>query len=166
MDRISLQPAAGAQGKWTSFRVIQAFHRDNGKGEIRDTVQLPDSAHSTNPRPATLAELKAVTVKSTSAGLVDIDRPHRSKLGIPPVNAIMLTNPNTPRLFRRDISTLARLAHENGALLYYDGANLNALLGGAAQRHGLGNVVHLNLHKDYSHPHGGGIPAPGHRRQG
>ena len=159
MDRISLQPAAGAHGEWTGLRVIQAFHRDKGEGEIRDTVLVPDSAHGTNPASATLAGLKAVTVKSTSAGLVDI-ADYRAKLG-PHVAAVMLTNPNTLGLFERDISTLARLAHDAGALLYYDGANLNALLG-AARPGDMGfDVVHLNLHKTFSTPHGGGGPGAG-----
>ncbi|HEV3233705.1 MAG TPA: aminomethyl-transferring glycine dehydrogenase subunit GcvPB [Candidatus Dormibacteraeota bacterium] len=159
MDRISLQPAAGAHGEWTGLRVIQAFHRDNGEGDTRDTVLVPDSAHGTNPASATLAGLKAVTVKSTAAGLVDLDD-YRSKLG-PHVAAIMLTNPNTLGLFERDISALARMAHEAGALLYYDGANLNALLG-AARPGDMGfDVVHLNLHKTFSTPHGGGGPGAG-----
>ncbi len=159
MDRISLQPAAGAHGEWTGLRIIQAFHRDNGEGATRDTVLVPDSAHGTNPASATLAGLKAVTVKSTASGLVDLDD-YRAKLG-PHVAAIMLTNPNTLGLFERDISALARLAHEAGALLYYDGANLNALLG-AARPGDMGfDVVHLNLHKTFSTPHGGGGPGAG-----
>ena len=159
MDRISLQPAAGAHGEWTGLRIIQAHHRDQGEGERRDTVLVPDSAHGTNPASATLAGLKAVTVKSTAAGLVDLDD-YRAKLG-PHVAAIMLTNPNTLGLFERDILEIARLAHEQGALLYYDGANLNALVGVARPGDMGFDVVHLNLHKTFSTPHGGGGPGAG-----
>ena len=159
MDRISLQPAAGAHGEWTGLRIIQAFHNATGEGAQRDTVLVPDSAHGTNPASATLAGLKAVTVKSDSRGLVDLED-YRAKLG-PHVAAIMLTNPNTLGLFERDIKTIARLAHEHGALLYYDGANLNALVGVARPGDMGFDVVHLNLHKTFSTPHGGGGPGAG-----
>ena len=159
MDRISLQPAAGAHGEWTGLRIIQAYHQDQGQGSQRDTVLVPDSAHGTNPASATLAGLKAVTVKSTAQGLVDLDD-YRSKLG-PHVAAIMLTNPNTLGLFERDIAEIARLAHAAGALLYYDGANLNAMVGVARPADMGFDVVHLNLHKTFSTPHGGGGPGAG-----
>jgi glycine dehydrogenase subunit 2 len=159
MDRISLQPAAGAHGEWTGLRVIQAYHREHGEGAQRDTVLVPDSAHGTNPASATLAGLKAVTVKSTAQGLVDLED-YRSKLG-PHVAAIMLTNPNTLGLFERDIQEIQRLAHEAGALLYYDGANLNALVGVVRPGDTGFDVVHLNLHKTFSTPHGGGGPGAG-----
>jgi glycine dehydrogenase subunit 2 len=159
MDRISLQPAAGAHGEWTGLRIIQAFHRDQGQGEQRDTVLVPDSAHGTNPASATLAGLKAVTVKSTAQGLVDLDD-YRAKLG-PHVAAIMLTNPNTLGLFERDIAEIAKAAHGAGALLYYDGANLNAMVGIARPADMGFDVVHLNLHKTFSTPHGGGGPGAG-----
>jgi glycine dehydrogenase subunit 2 len=159
MDRISLQPAAGAHGEWTGLRVIQAYHRERGEGTQRDTVLVPDSAHGTNPASATLAGLKAVTVKSTVQGLVDLED-YRSKLG-PHVAAIMLTNPNTLGLFERDIQEIQRLAHEAGALLYYDGANLNALVGVVRPGDTGFDVVHLNLHKTFSTPHGGGGPGAG-----
>jgi glycine dehydrogenase subunit 2 len=159
MSRISLQPAAGAHGEWTGLRIIQAYHADHGEGDQRDVVLVPDSAHGTNPASATLAGLKAVTVKSTPDGLVDLDD-YRAKLG-PNVAAIMLTNPNTLGLFERDIAEIARLAHEAGALLYYDGANLNALVGIARPGDMGFDVVHLNLHKTFSTPHGGGGPGAG-----
>jgi glycine dehydrogenase subunit 2 len=159
MDRISLQPAAGAHGEWTGLRIIQAYHRDQGEGAQRDTVLVPDSAHGTNPASATLAGLKSVTVKSTAQGLVDLDD-YRSKLG-PHVAAIMLTNPNTLGLFERDIAEIASLAHAAGALLYYDGANLNAMVGVARPADMGFDVVHLNLHKTFSTPHGGGGPGAG-----
>jgi len=159
MDRISLQPAAGAHGEWTGLRIIEAFHRAHGEGQQRDTVLVPDSAHGTNPASATLAGLKAVTVKSDARGLVDL-ADYRSKLG-PHVAAIMLTNPNTLGLFERDIQAIATLAHEHGALVYYDGANLNALVGVARPGDMGFDVVHLNLHKTFSTPHGGGGPGAG-----
>jgi glycine dehydrogenase subunit 2 len=159
MDRISLQPAAGAHGEWTGLRIIQAFHAARGEGAHRDTVLVPDSAHGTNPASATLAGLKAVTVKSDGRGLVDMED-FRAKLGSH-VAAIMLTNPNTLGLFERDIKDIARLAHEQGALLYYDGANLNALVGVARPGDMGFDVVHLNLHKTFSTPHGGGGPGAG-----
>ncbi|MHB8509661.1 MAG: aminomethyl-transferring glycine dehydrogenase subunit GcvPB [Candidatus Dormibacteria bacterium] len=159
MDRISLQPAAGAHGEWTGLRIIQAFHRENGEAAQRDTVLVPDSAHGTNPASVTLAGMKTVTVKSGANGLVDIED-YRAKLG-PHVAAIMLTNPNTLGLFEREIQEIAKLAHAAGALLYYDGANLNALVGVARPGDMGFDVVHLNLHKTFSTPHGGGGPGAG-----
>jgi glycine dehydrogenase subunit 2 len=159
MDRISLQPAAGAHGEWTGLRIIQAYHRGQGEAESRRVVLVPDSAHGTNPASCTLAGLQAVTVKSTRQGLVDIDD-YRAKMGTH-VAAVMLTNPNTLGLFERDIKEVARLAHESGALLYYDGANLNALVGVARPGDMGFDVVHLNLHKTFSTPHGGGGPGAG-----
>jgi glycine dehydrogenase subunit 2 len=158
MDLVSIQPAAGAHGEWTGLRIIQAFLADRGDTG-RDTVLVPDSAHGTNPASASMAGLKTVTVKSTAQGLVDLDD-YRAKLG-PKVAAIMLTNPNTLGLFERDIKEIARLAHEAGALLYYDGANLNALVGLARPGDMGFDVVHLNLHKTFSTPHGGGGPGAG-----
>ena len=158
MDRMSLQPAAGAHGEWTGLRMIQAYLADQGDTH-RDTVLVPDSAHGTNPASASLAGLKSVTVKSTPSGLVDLDD-YRAKLG-PHVAAVMLTNPNTLGVFERDILEIARLAHEAGALLYYDGANLNALVGMARPGDMGFDVVHLNLHKTFSTPHGGGGPGAG-----
>ena len=158
MDRVSLQPAAGAHGEWTGLRVIQAYLADHGD-TARDTVLVPDSSHGTNPASASMAGLKLVTVKSTPGGLVDIDD-YRAKLG-PNVAAVMLTNPNTLGVFERDIVEIARLAHEAGALLYYDGANLNALAAIARPGDMGFDVVHLNLHKTFSTPHGGGGPGAG-----
>src|SRR6184192_3180279 len=138
MDRMSLQPAAGAHGEWTGLRMIQAYHRS--RGETRDEVLVPDSAHGTNPASATLSHLKTVTVKSGPDGLVDL-ADFKSKISTR-VAAVMLTNPNTAGIFEKDILEIARLAHEQGVQLYYDGAN-------------------LNLHKTFSTPHGGGGPGAG-----
>ena len=157
MDRMSLQPAAGAHGEWTGLRMIQAYHRS--RGETRDEVLVPDSAHGTNPASATLSHLKTISIKSGPDGLVQLDD-LKSKLS-PKVAAVMLTNPNTLGLFERDIIEIARLAHEQGVQLYYDGANLNALVGVARPGDMGFDVVHLNLHKTFSTPHGGGGPGAG-----
>jgi len=157
MDRMSLQPAAGAHGEWTGLRLIQAYHR--GRGETRDEVLVPDSAHGTNPASATLSRLKTVSIKSGSDGLVQLDD-FKSKLS-PQVAAVMLTNPNTLGLFEKDILEITRLAHEQGVQMYFDGANLNALVGVARPGDMGFDVVHLNLHKTFSTPHGGGGPGAG-----
>ena len=158
MDRISLQPAAGAHGEWTGLRIIQAYLGEQGETH-RTKVLVPDSAHGTNPASASMAGMQTVTIKSTADGLVDLDD-YRAHLG-PDVAAVMLTNPNTLGIFERDIKEIARLAHEAGALLYYDGANLNALVGVARPGDMGFDVVHLNLHKTFSTPHGGGGPGAG-----
>ena len=157
MDRMSLQPAAGAHGEWTGLRMIQAYHRS--RGESRDEVLVPDSAHGTNPASATLSRLKTVTIKSGPDGLVQLDD-LKSKLSTR-VAAVMLTNPNTVGLFEKDILEIARLSHEQGVQVYYDGANLNALVGVARPGDMGFDVVHLNLHKTFSTPHGGGGPGAG-----
>jgi glycine dehydrogenase subunit 2 len=157
MDRMSLQPAAGAHGEWTGLRLIQAYHRS--RGESRDEVLVPDSAHGTNPASATLSHLKTIAIKSGADGLVHLDD-LKAKLS-PKVAAVMLTNPNTLGLFEKDILEITRLAHEQGAQMYYDGANLNALVGVARPGDMGFDVVHLNLHKTFSTPHGGGGPGAG-----
>ncbi|HEY4869181.1 MAG TPA: aminotransferase class V-fold PLP-dependent enzyme, partial [Candidatus Dormibacteraeota bacterium] len=126
MQRMSLQPAAGAHGEWTGLRMIQAFHANRGD-TARTAVLIPDSAHGTNPASAAACGLDVVTVKSNHDGTVDVAdfAAHLDEH----VAAIMLTNPNTLGVFEKDILEIARLAHERGALLYYDGANLNALVG-------------------------------------
>jgi glycine dehydrogenase subunit 2 len=157
MARMSLQPAAGAHGEWTGLRMIQAYHRS--RGERRDEVLVPDSAHGTNPASAALARMQTITMKSGADGLVHLED-FREKLSTRTA-AVMLTNPNTCGLFETDIIEIARLAHEVGAQLYYDGANLNALVGVARPGDMGFDVVHLNLHKTFSTPHGGGGPGAG-----
>jgi glycine cleavage system P protein (glycine dehydrogenase) subunit 2 len=157
MERMSLQPAAGAHGEWTGLRMIQAYHRS--RGENRDEVLVPDSAHGTNPASATLSHMKTVTIKSGSDGLVHLED-FKTKLS-PRAAAVMLTNPNTFGLFEKDIIEITRLAHEQGVQMYYDGANLNALVGVARPGDMGFDVVHLNLHKTFSTPHGGGGPGAG-----
>ena len=158
MQRMSLQPAAGAHGEWTGLRMIQAFHANRGD-TARTVVLIPDSAHGTNPASAAACGLDVVTVKSNHDGTVDVDdfAAHLDER----VAAIMLTNPNTLGVFEKDILQIARLAHDRGALLYYDGANLNALVGLTRPGDMGFDVVHLNLHKTFSTPHGGGGPGAG-----
>ncbi|HEY8755339.1 MAG TPA: aminomethyl-transferring glycine dehydrogenase subunit GcvPB [Candidatus Dormibacteraeota bacterium] len=158
MARMSLQPAAGAHGEWTGLRMIQAYHADRGDVD-RTRVLIPDSAHGTNPASAAACGLEVVTVRSNADGTVDVAdfAAHLDEH----VAAVMMTNPNTLGVFEKDILEIARLAHDVGALLYYDGANLNALVGMARPGDMGFDVVHLNLHKTFSTPHGGGGPGAG-----
>jgi len=158
MARISLQPAAGAHGEWTGLRMIQAYHAS--RGDVRRTrVLIPDSAHGTNPASAALAGLEVVHVQSNADGTVGVG--DLARLLDSSVAAVMMTNPNTLGVFEREILEIARRAHEAGSLLYYDGANLNALVGLARPGDMGFDAVHLNLHKTFSTPHGGGGPGSG-----
>ncbi|HEY9899597.1 MAG TPA: aminomethyl-transferring glycine dehydrogenase subunit GcvPB [Pantanalinema sp.] len=157
MERVTLQPAAGAHGEFTGILMIRAYHE--ARGQQRTKVLVPDSAHGTNPATAALAGYEVVSIASNDRGLVDVDD-LRAHLG-PDVAALMMTNPNTLGLFEEDILEIAELVHETGALLYYDGANLNAIMG-AVRPGDMGfDVMHLNLHKTMSTPHGGGGPGAG-----
>jgi glycine dehydrogenase subunit 2 len=158
MARMSLQPAAGAHGEWTGLRMIQAYHAARGDGG-RTRVLVPDSAHGTNPASAGMSGLEVVTVHSTADGTVDVTDLRRQLDGR--AAAVMMTNPNTLGVFETDILEIAEAAHASGALLYYDGANLNALVGLARPGDMGFDVVHLNLHKTFSTPHGGGGPGAG-----
>jgi glycine dehydrogenase subunit 2 len=158
LDRASLQPAAGAQGELTGILMIRAYHRDHSPSE-RDTVIVPDSAHGTNLSSATIGGYRVVEIPSSSRGLVDLEA-LRANLS-ESTAAIMLTNPNTLGLFEEDILEISRMVHEAGALCYYDGANLNAIMGKARPGDMGMDVVHLNLHKTFSTPHGGGGPGAG-----
>lgn len=157
MDAITLQPAAGAHGEWTGLMMIRAFH--DSRGEQRDKVIVPDSSHGTNPASATVAGFKTVTIPSTPQGLVDLDA-LRAVVGNDTA-ALMLTNPNTLGLFEEQIQEIATIVHEAGGLLYYDGANSNAIMGITRPGDMGFDVVHLNLHKTMSTPHGGGGPGAG-----
>jgi glycine dehydrogenase subunit 2 len=159
MSGVSLAPAAGAQGEYAGMAIIKAFYEQRGEAEQRRVVLVPDSAHGTNPASAALAGFKVKTIKTDNHGRVDLEA---LKAALDPsVAGLMLTNPNTCGVFERDIIEIARLVHEAGAQLYYDGANLNAIVG----RHRPGDmgfdVVHVNLHKTFSTPHGGGGPGAG-----
>ncbi|WP_167628526.1 aminomethyl-transferring glycine dehydrogenase subunit GcvPB [Listeria valentina] len=158
MDEVTLQPAAGAQGEWTGLMLIRAFHEAN-QDTKRTKVIIPDSAHGTNPASATVAGFEVVTVKSNDKGLVDIED-LRSVVG-EDTAALMLTNPNTLGLFEKDIVEIAEIIHEAGGKLYYDGANLNAVMSKARPGDMGFDVVHLNLHKTFTGPHGGGGPGSG-----
>lgn len=158
MDEVTLQPAAGAHGEWTGLMMIRAFHEANGDTN-RTKVIVPDSAHGTNPASATVAGLETVTVKSNEHGLVDLD--DLKRVVGSDTAALMLTNPNTLGLFEENILEMASIVHEAGGKLYYDGANLNAVLSKARPGDMGFDVVHLNLHKTFTGPHGGGGPGSG-----
>lgn len=158
MDEVTLQPAAGAHGEWTGLMLIRAYHEANG--DFRKTkVIIPDSAHGTNPASATVAGFETITVKSNEFGLVDID--DLKRVVGSDTAALMLTNPNTLGLFEENIVEMAEIVHAVGGKLYYDGANLNAIMGKARPGDMGFDVVHLNLHKTFTGPHGGGGPGSG-----
>ena len=158
MKRFTFNPCAGAHGELTGLMIIRNYHISRGD-LARTKVIVPDSAHGTNPASAAVCGLEIVEVKSNAAGLVDVED-LKPLLG-PDIAGIMMTNPNTLGLFERDIKEIATLVHECGGLLYYDGANMNPLLG-AARPGDMGfDVMHLNLHKSFSTPHGGGGPGSG-----
>ncbi|OXM13274.1 glycine dehydrogenase (aminomethyl-transferring) [Paenibacillus herberti] len=157
MDFVTLQPAAGAHGEWTGLMMIRAYHES--RGETRTKVIVPDSSHGTNPASATTAGLDTITIKSNERGFVDLDA-LRAAVG-PDTAALMLTNPSTLGLFEEQIEEIAAIVHEAGGLLYYDGANSNAIMGITRPGDMGFDVVHLNLHKTMSTPHGGGGPGAG-----
>jgi glycine dehydrogenase subunit 2 len=158
MDEVTLQPAAGAHGEWTGLMLIRAYHEANGDLN-RTKVIVPDSAHGTNPASATIAGFETVTVKSTEDGLVDLE--DLKKVVGDDTAALMLTNPNTLGLFEEHILEIADIIHDAGGKVYYDGANLNAVLSKARPGDMGFDVVHLNLHKTFTGPHGGGGPGSG-----
>jgi glycine dehydrogenase subunit 2 len=158
MDEVTLQPAAGAHGEWTGLMLIRAFHEANGDVK-RTKVIVPDSAHGTNPASATVAGFETITVKSDENGLVDLN--DLRSVVREDTAALMLTNPNTLGLFEENILEMAQIVHEAGGKLYYDGANLNAVLSKARPGDMGFDVVHLNLHKTFTGPHGGGGPGSG-----
>lgn len=158
LSEFTLNPFAGAHGELTGLMIIRAYHQNN-EDHKRTKVLVPDSAHGTNPASAAVCGLEVVEVKSTPDGLVDVDdlKTHLDDT----IAAMMMTNPNTLGLFESDIPEIARLVHECGALMYYDGANLNPMLG-ACRPGDMGfDVMHINLHKTFSTPHGGGGPGSG-----
>lgn len=158
MAEFTLNPFAGAHGELTGLMVIHAYHDSRGDTK-RDKVIVPDSAHGTNPASAAVAGYKIVEVKSLPDGTVDVDD-LRSKLD-DTVAAIMMTNPNTVGMFEKNIPAIAELVHGVGALMYYDGANLNPMLGISRPGDMGFDVMHINLHKTFSTPHGGGGPGAG-----
>jgi glycine dehydrogenase subunit 2 len=158
MDAFTLQPMAGAHGELTGMMLIAAYHKN--KGNNKNEVIIPDEAHGTNPASAAIAgySVRCVPTDSTS-GLIDVDA--LSKIIGPQTAAIMMTNPNTLGIFNSNIKKIADMAHAHDALLYYDGANLNAILGKFRPGDADFDVVHVNLHKTFATPHGGGGPGAG-----
>ncbi len=157
MQAVSLQPAAGAHGEFSGMMVIKKYFEV--KGEHRKKVIIPDSAHGTNPASAHMAGFDIVQVKSNDKGQVDLEA--LKELLDEDVAAIMMTNPNTLGIFEEHVLEISKMMHENGSLLYYDGANFNAIMGYTNPFLMGFDVVHLNLHKTFSTPHGGGGPGAG-----
>ena len=157
MDAVTLQPAAGAHGELTGMMIIKKYFEH--KNDLRKKVIIPDSAHGTNPASAHMCGFDIVSVKSNEKGQVDIDA--LKKVLDKDVAAIMMTNPNTLGIFEENVLEISRLLHENGSLLYYDGANFNAIMGYTNPKLMGFDVVHLNLHKTFATPHGGGGPGAG-----
>ena len=158
MRAVTLQPAAGAQGELTGILMIRAYHRARGD-DARTEVLVPDSSHGTNPATASMAGYTTITIPSAADGGVDLER-FRAALG-PKTAAVMITNPSTLGLFERRIGELLDAVHEAGALAYMDGANLNAILGRFKPGEAGFDVMHFNVHKTFSTPHGGGGPGAG-----
>ena len=158
MDAFTLQPAAGAHGELTGLMHIRAYHEHRGDFE-RKVMIVPDAAHGTNPASAAMAGFKVKEIKSAPDGGVDLDA-LRAAVG-PDTAGLMLTNPSTLGLFERNIKEIAKIVHEAGGLLYYDGANLNAIMGIVRPGDMGFDVMHINLHKTFSTPHGGGGPGSG-----
>lgn len=158
MDAVTLQPPAGAAGEFVGIRVAAAYHDHNGEGH-RDEVIVPESAHGTNFASAALGGYDVVSLPSDDEGRVDLEALEAALSEN--TAALMLTNPNTLGLFERDIAEIADMVHDVGGLLYYDGANLNALLGRARPGDMGFDVMHYNVHKTFATPHGGGGPGAG-----
>lgn len=158
MARVSLQPAAGAHGEMAGLMIIKAYHEKRGDSK-RTKIIVPDSAHGTNPASAAVVGFDIIEVESTDKGLVDLES-LKGALSHE-VAGLMLTNPNTLGLFEKDIKMIGDLVHEAGGLLYYDGANMNAIMGISRPGDMGFDVMHYNLHKTFSTPHGGGGPGSG-----
>jgi glycine dehydrogenase subunit 2 len=159
MDAVTLQPPAGAAGEFTGMLVTRAYHEHNEEGDTRNEVVVPSSAHGTNFASAAMAGYDVVELPAAEDGRVDLEALEAAVSE--ETAALMLTNPNTLGLFERDIEEIADIVHEAGGLLYYDGANLNALLGRARPGDMGFDVMHYNIHKTFATPHGGGGPGAG-----
>src|SRR3954471_21108142 len=157
LPHVSLQPSAGSHGELAGVLLAKAYHED--RGQKRTKVLTPDTAHGTNPATVTMAGYEVVKVETAEDGGVDIDD-LRAK-ATDDVACLMLTNPNTLGLFDRNIEEIASIVHEAGATLYYDGANLNAVVGVSRPGDMGFDIVHFNLHKTFTQPHGGGGPGAG-----
>lgn len=158
MERVSLQPAAGAHGEMAGLMIIKAYHQNRGDSK-RQKIVVPDSSHGTNPASAAVVGFDVIEVKSNAFGGVDI--PSLKAVMSDEIAGLMLTNPSTLGLFEENIAEIAQIVHQAGGLLYYDGANMNAIMGKTRPGDMGFDVVHLNLHKTFSTPHGGGGPGSG-----
>jgi glycine dehydrogenase subunit 2 len=158
MQGVSLTPMAGAQGEFAGVAMIRAYHHSRGDS-ARDEIIVPDAAHGTNPATATMCGCKVVEIPSLANGDIDVEA--LQKVVGPKTAGIMLTNPSTLGVFERRIVEVAQIVHKAGGLLYYDGANLNAILGKVRPGDMAFDVIHMNLHKTFSTPHGGGGPGSG-----
>jgi glycine dehydrogenase subunit 2 len=159
LQAVTLQPAAGSQGELTGLTLISAYFKDRGEHEQRREIVIPDTAHGTNPASVTMAGYTVRKVNVDERGNIDVDD-LREKVG-PQTAGLMLTNPSTLGLFEERIEEVAAIFHDAGALLYYDGANLNAVCGISRPGDMGFDVLHFNLHKTFSQPHGGGGPGAG-----
>jgi glycine dehydrogenase subunit 2 len=159
LQACSLQPAAGSQGELTGLMLMRAYFNDRGEGDRRDTIVTADTAHGTNPASVTMAGYKLAKVETDARGNVDVA--HLREMVNERTAGLMLTNPSTLGLFDEHIEEVAGIFHEAGALLYYDGANLNAVCGISRPGDMGFDIVHINLHKTFSQPHGGGGPGGG-----
>ena len=159
LDAVSLQPAAGSQGELTGLMLVRAYFEERGESEQRRKVVIPDTAHGTNPASVTMAGYEVTPVKTDARGNIDVED-LRTKVD-EHTAALMLTNPSTLGLFDENIEEIERIFHGAGALMYYDGANLNAVCGISRPGDMGFDIVHINLHKTFSQPHGGGGPGGG-----
>jgi glycine dehydrogenase subunit 2 len=159
LDGVSLEPAAGSQGEITGLMLMRAYFADRGEGEQRRKIVIPDTAHGTNPASVTMAGYELTNVKTDPRGNIDVDD-LRAKVD-EATAGLMLTNPSTLGLFDENIEEIERIFHGAGALMYYDGANLNAVCGLSRPGDMGFDIVHINLHKTFSQPHGGGGPGGG-----
>jgi len=159
LPKVTVQPAAGAQGEFTGILIIRAYHKSRGELEQRTEIIVPDSAHGTNPASAAMAGFEVVVIPSDDKGCVDLEA-LESAAG-PHTAGFMLTNPNTLGIFEKNIKKITKIIHDVGGLVYYDGANLNSIMGWTRPGDMGFDVAHLNLHKTFSTPHGGGGPGAG-----
>jgi len=160
MDAVTLQPAAGAQGEWTGVMMMREYHRCvSQECDQRTEMLIPDAAHGTNPASAAMAGYNVVVIPSSKEGLVNLDA--LKAVAGPKTAGLMLTNPNTIGVFEKDIEEITGIVHDAGGLVYYDGANFNAIMHKVRPGDMGFDVVHLNLHKTFSTPHGGGGPGAG-----
>lgn len=159
MDAMTFQPAAGAHGEFTGMLLIKKYHEKRGEGKIRTKVIIPDSSHGTNPATAVMCGMTVISIPSGSDGCVNLEKLREAVGG--DTAGLMLTNPNTVGIFDKNILEITRIVHDAGGLCYYDGANLNAVMGVIRPGDMGFDCVHLNLHKTFATPHGGGGPGSG-----